>query len=139
MSPNKNLAATNADLRFPRSSAAKLKSYHLDKSKTQRDLLNEPLAIVSNHSIPCLRSRVILNFGHEHERPTSCKNLPLPERLELLDALWESIVEEGYEPPLTTAQADELDRRLKAHQRNPDDVVDWKAIKTELDSKFGRD
>ena len=68
-----------------------------------------------------------------------CENLPLPERLELLDALWESIVEEGYEPPLTSAQADELDRRLKAHQRNPDDVVDWKAIKTELDSKLGRD
>jgi putative addiction module component (TIGR02574 family) len=70
---------------------------------------------------------------------TPVKNLPLPERLELLDALWESIVEEGYEPPLTTAQADEIDRRLRAHQRNPDDVVDWKAIKTELDSKFGRD
>ena len=69
----------------------------------------------------------------------AAKNLPLPERLELLDALWESIVEEGYEPPLTTAQADELDRRLKAHQRNPDDVVDWKAIKTEVDSTFGKD
>ncbi len=43
----------------------------------------------------------------------AAKNLPLPERLELLDALWESIVEEGFEPPLTTAQADEIDRRLK--------------------------
>jgi putative addiction module component (TIGR02574 family) len=63
----------------------------------------------------------------------------LSERLELLDALWESIVEEGYEPPLNTAQAVEIDRRLKAHQRNPDDVVGWQAIKTELDSKFERD
>ena len=62
----------------------------------------------------------------------AAKNLPLPERLELLDALWESIVEEGYEPPLTTAQADEIDYRLKAHQLNPDDVVDWKAIKPSL-------
>jgi putative addiction module component (TIGR02574 family) len=69
----------------------------------------------------------------------AAKNLPLLERLELLDALWESIVEEGYEPPLTNAQADEIDHRLKAHQLNPDDVVDWKTIKTELDSKFGRD
>jgi len=69
----------------------------------------------------------------------AAKNLPLPERLELLDALWESIVEEGYEPPLTSAQAVELDRRLKAHERNPDDVVDWESIKTELDSRFGRD
>jgi putative addiction module component (TIGR02574 family) len=69
----------------------------------------------------------------------AAKNFNFLERLELLDALWESIVEEGYVPPLTTAQADEIDRRLKAHQRNPDDVMDWKAIKTELDSKFGRD
>ena len=59
----------------------------------------------------------------------------LNERAMLTDALWESIVEEGYEPPLTSAQADEIDHRLKAHQRNPDDVVDWKTIKAELDSK----
>ena len=69
----------------------------------------------------------------------AARNLPLLERLELLDALWESIIEEGYEPPLTRAQSDELDRRLKAHQRNPDDVVDWKGIKTEIDSTFGKD
>jgi putative addiction module component (TIGR02574 family) len=69
----------------------------------------------------------------------AAKNLPLPERLELLDALWESIVEEGYEPPLTSARADEIDRRLEAHRRDPNDVVDWKTIKTELDSKFGRE
>jgi putative addiction module component (TIGR02574 family) len=69
----------------------------------------------------------------------AAKNQPLPERLELLDALWESIVEEGYEPPLTSAQADEIDRRLEAHRRDPNDVVDWKTIKTELDSKFGRE
>src|SRR5215218_220390 len=65
--------------------------------------------------IPCLRSYVILNFAHEHKRTTSRKNLPLPERLDLLDALWESVIAEGYEPPLTSAQADELDRRLQAH------------------------
>jgi putative addiction module component (TIGR02574 family) len=68
----------------------------------------------------------------------AARNLPLPERLELLDALWESIIEEGYEPPLSIAQAEELDRRLKAHEQNPDDVVDWGTIKTELDSRFGR-
>jgi len=68
----------------------------------------------------------------------AAKNLPLPERLELLDALWESIIEEGYDPPLTTAQAEEIDRRLKAHEENPHEVVDWDTIKTELHSRFGR-
>ena len=43
----------------------------------------------------------------------AAKNPPLSERLDLLDALWESIIEEGYEPLLISAQADELDRRLK--------------------------
>jgi putative addiction module component (TIGR02574 family) len=68
----------------------------------------------------------------------AAKNLSLPERLELLDAVWESIIEEGYDLPLTTAQAEEIDRRVKAHEQNPDDVVDWNTIKTELDSRFGR-
>ena len=68
----------------------------------------------------------------------AARSLPLPERLALLDALWESIIEEGYDPPITSAQAEELDHRLKAHERNPEDVVDWKTIKTELDSRFGR-
>jgi putative addiction module component (TIGR02574 family) len=68
----------------------------------------------------------------------AAKNLPLPERLELLDALWESVIEEGYDPPITNAQAKEIDQRLKAHERNPDDVVEWKTIKTELDSRFGK-
>jgi len=57
------------------------------------------------------------------------KRLPLPERVELIEALWESIAAEGYEPPLTAAQADELDRRLEAHRRSPDDVVSWDSIK----------
>lgn len=68
----------------------------------------------------------------------AAKGLSLPERIELMDALWESMVEDGYEPPLTDAQAEELDRRLKAHQENPDDVVNWETIKAELVAKRGR-
>ena len=68
----------------------------------------------------------------------TAKGLSLPERIELLDALWESIVEDGYEPPLTDEQGAELDRRLKAHHDNPTDVVEWETIKAELDIKLGR-
>ena len=68
----------------------------------------------------------------------AAKNLPLPERLALLDALWESIIEEGYDPPVTSAQLEEIDQRLRAHERSPEDVIDWKTIKAELDSKFER-
>jgi len=66
------------------------------------------------------------------------KHLPLAERVELVEALWESIAEEGYEPPLTSAQAAELDRRLEAHRRDPSNVISWEVIKEDLLSKYSR-
>jgi putative addiction module component (TIGR02574 family) len=68
----------------------------------------------------------------------TAKGLPLAERIELVEALWESITLDGYEPELTTAQAEELDRRLAAHEKNPEDVVEWEAVKADLESKYGK-
>jgi putative addiction module component (TIGR02574 family) len=62
----------------------------------------------------------------------SVKSLPLAERIELIEALWESMTQEGYEPPLTSEQATEIDRRVEAHRRNPNDVVSWESIKKDL-------
>lgn len=42
------------------------------------------------------------------------------------------------DPPLTSAQAEEIDKRVKAHERNPKDVIDWKTIKAEVDTQFGK-
>jgi putative addiction module component (TIGR02574 family) len=55
----------------------------------------------------------------------TAKALPLPERIELAEALWESITHEGYEPPLTPGQAAELDRRLRDHRENPEAGIPW--------------
>lgn len=60
------------------------------------------------------------------------KRLPLAERIELVEVLWESIVQEGYQPLLTLEQEIELDRRVDAHRRNPDDVVSWESIKKDI-------
>jgi len=68
----------------------------------------------------------------------TAKELPLSQRLELIDALWESILAEGYEPELTPAQAKELDYRLAAHEQNPDDVIGWETVKGDLDAKYGK-
>jgi putative addiction module component (TIGR02574 family) len=62
--------------------------------------------------------------------------LPLDKRIELIEVLWESLAEEGYEPSLTPEQAAELDRRLEAHRKNPNDVVPWESIKQELLSEY---
>jgi putative addiction module component (TIGR02574 family) len=64
------------------------------------------------------------------------KALPLAERIELVEALWESIAQEGYEPQLTPEQAEELDRRIEAHRRNPNDVVSWESISQALEERY---
>ena len=68
----------------------------------------------------------------------AAKALPLPERIDLAEALWESITEEGHEPSLTPAQAEELDRRLEEHRRNPQAGIPWQQVKAELGQKYGR-
>jgi putative addiction module component (TIGR02574 family) len=62
--------------------------------------------------------------------------LPLEQRVELIDALWQTVAAESYEPPLTQQQAEELDRRLAAHRRNPDELIPWESIKKELNEIY---
>jgi putative addiction module component (TIGR02574 family) len=66
------------------------------------------------------------------------KSLPLPDRLELVDAVWETIAAEGYEPPLTEGQSAELQRRLDEHRANPASAIPWETIRTELQEKYGK-
>ena len=66
------------------------------------------------------------------------KELPLPERVELVEALWETITAEGYEPPLTPEQAVELDRRLEAHRQDPDNVISWETIREVFLRKYSK-
>ena len=63
------------------------------------------------------------------------KALPVNERAELAQVLWESLMESGYDPQLIPSQQAELDRRLKAHAKNPDNVVPWETVKEGLDKK----
>jgi putative addiction module component (TIGR02574 family) len=39
---------------------------------------------------------------------------------------------------LTPAEESELDRRLKAHAKNPANVVPWETVKADLDKKYGK-
>ena len=68
----------------------------------------------------------------------TAKALPLLERIELAEALWDSITQDGYEPPLTPAQEAEIDRRLDEHRRNPQSAIPWERVKTELEQKYRR-
>jgi putative addiction module component (TIGR02574 family) len=68
----------------------------------------------------------------------SARKLSLSERVELFDAIWETLQQDGYEPPLSAAQEKELDHRLEAHRQNPHDVVSWEEIQRDVERKFDR-
>jgi len=62
--------------------------------------------------------------------------LAVDERIELVEAGWDSIVSRGAAPSLTATQKTKLDRRLTDHLANPDDVVPWSAVKAEALAKI---
>jgi putative addiction module component (TIGR02574 family) len=63
---------------------------------------------------------------------TELLQLPIEERLKLVEALWDSIAEFPEALELTAAQKQELDRRLAAYEREPDAGVPWTELKQRL-------
>jgi putative addiction module component (TIGR02574 family) len=57
------------------------------------------------------------------------RQLSVEEQIELVEALWDSIVERDAVPGPTETQKAELDWRLSEHAANPDDVVPWSEVK----------
>ncbi|OGP61250.1 MAG: addiction module protein [Deltaproteobacteria bacterium RBG_13_61_14] len=55
--------------------------------------------------------------------------LPVAERILLVEDIWDSIAAVPEAIPLTEAQREELDRRLEAYHRNPDEGSPWEEIK----------
>lgn len=58
-------------------------------------------------------------------------SLPVDDRIHLVEAIWETIVAEPGQPPLSEAQTKELERRLAAHSAAPEDVVSWEQVKAQ--------
>ena len=64
------------------------------------------------------------------------KKLPVPERIALVEEIWDSIAEDNGCFELTDAQKQELDRRIQSQQENPQLGRTWEEIKSEfLNSK----
>jgi putative addiction module component (TIGR02574 family) len=58
--------------------------------------------------------------------------LPLDERLQLLEELWESIAGNPEAVPLTEAQKRELDRRWALYEQDPERGISWDQAKAEI-------
>jgi len=60
------------------------------------------------------------------------ETLPVPERLQLVEDLWDSIARSNAEIPIPQWQRDELDRRKQNYLRNPDSGRTWDEVKEDI-------
>ncbi len=62
-------------------------------------------------------------------------SLSVPERIQLVEDIWDSIAEVPEAVPLTEAQKAELDRRLDAYHAKPDEGSPWETVKERIRSR----
>ena len=58
--------------------------------------------------------------------------LSIAERIQLAEDLWDSILEQQEELPLSPAQQQELERRLENYEKNPTTGSSWEDVKKRL-------
>ncbi|MFQ5632612.1 MAG: addiction module protein [bacterium] len=63
------------------------------------------------------------------------KQLSVAERILLVEEIWDSIATTTEELPVTEAQKRELDLRLKAYNKHPNDGATWPVVKKRIISK----
>ena len=61
------------------------------------------------------------------------KSLPVSQRLQLVEKIWDSIADEAPEEVgLSAAQVDEVNRRAKEHLADPESAVPWSEDRRQL-------
>ncbi len=63
------------------------------------------------------------------------KRLSVTDRIELVEAIWDSVAEDAGlgDIPLTEAQRAELDRRIEDWRRDPESSSRWSEVKARLE------
>ena len=62
-------------------------------------------------------------------------NLSTAEKLELIDELWDSVIQDQNNVPITDAQRVELDKRLVAYEIDKDQGESWEVVKNRISNK----
>ncbi|MDP2181308.1 MAG: addiction module protein [Actinomycetota bacterium] len=70
------------------------------------------------------------NAAHSFDR------LSVSERIQLVEDLWDSIAISSADIPLTTAEIEELDRRLADMGRDPDAGVPWEEVLARIEERL---
>ena len=60
------------------------------------------------------------------------ETLPVPERVQLVEDLWDSIARSNAEVPVPQWQKDELARRKQNYLLNPDSGRAWAQVKQDI-------
>ncbi len=69
------------------------------------------------------------------ERIPEIKNLSDREKITLAAELWDEVMtEDAFE--LTDEQKEELDKRIKFAEENPDKLIPWEKVKSDLSKKY---
>lgn len=58
--------------------------------------------------------------------------LPVPERIRIVEAIWDRIVDNPEGVELTDEQKAELDRRLEALEKNPGEGCSWAEVRARV-------
>jgi putative addiction module component (TIGR02574 family) len=61
------------------------------------------------------------------------RELSPAERIDLIEQLWESFVDDPATLPVTAEQREELRRRLADHERDPGAARPWSEVRDELE------
>jgi putative addiction module component (TIGR02574 family) len=62
------------------------------------------------------------------------RRLSVPERVQLVQDIWDTLQPTVEQLPLTEEQKAVVDRRLDAHRRVPSSAVPWDEVKARLES-----
>jgi len=60
------------------------------------------------------------------------------ERIALVQDIWDSIAADAELSALTDEQKQEIDRRLAAHQANPQAAIPWEQVEAEALARLGK-
>jgi putative addiction module component (TIGR02574 family) len=59
------------------------------------------------------------------------RSLSIPERLRLVEEIWDSIAEDTESLSLSPEQRAELDRRWADHEADPSSAIPWERVRNE--------
>ncbi|MCF6313532.1 MAG: addiction module protein [Verrucomicrobiales bacterium] len=67
---------------------------------------------------------------------TQLRELPVAERIQLVEDLWDTIIEEPESVRLTPGQTAELDRRLDRLAKSPDEGIEWETLRSRIQNSL---